>query len=296
MNCQNIEEINQSIAITKKVVVAIGDSFTAGEELGPDGVVDVNKSYVNVLCSKYLNQEYTPINFGQPGTGNFAAIMRLFLHNVHWHLCEKIVVIFCPSAMHRFDVIADDRAFEVGNEFKTLWGFMCSHLSATKSPWREMHSSYGETIMSPKFEVINTTLQFNILNMWCKEHNAELIIFPAFYSSVYSRNYFKHMLNKKVEREEFSQRIQSDDVYEESDKDYFLNLVPWHKFVKIQNTECFFDLCHIQESGYDPNKNIGHYAGAGVISPDGWIMHRGHPSEKGHDLLAKEVSNIILGR
>ena len=69
--------------------------------------------------------------------------------------------------------------------------------------------------------------------------------------------------------------------------------MPWHKFVKIQDTECFFDLCHRQESGYDPKKSIGHYASAGVISPDGWFMHRGHPSEKGHDLLAKELSYII---
>lgn len=293
MNCQNIEEINQSIAITKKVVVAIGDSFTAGEELGPNGSTDPNKAFVKILCDKYLNQEYTPINFGQPGAGNFAAVMRLFLHNVHWHLCEKIVVVFCPSAMHRFDVIADDRAFEVGNEFKTLWGMMVPHLESTVSPWRDMHIGYGDTIMSQPFEVINAILHFNVLNMWCNEHNAELIIFPAFYANMYSPEVFKNLLKKNVVRDKLSQKMISDNFDGNFNKEYFINSVPWHKFVKIQNNNCFFDLCHKQESGYDTKKHIGHYASAGVISPDGWFMHRGHPSEKGHDLLAKELSYII---
>jgi hypothetical protein len=272
--------------------VAIGDSFTEGDELGPNGEPDPSKSFVNIVCNKYLNQEYTAINFGQSATGNFASVMRLFLHDVHWHLCEKIVVIFVPSAMHRFDVIADDRAFQVGKEFKTLWGYLPSHLSDTASPWREMHTSYGDTIMSRQFCVINAILQFKILNMWCREHHAELIIFPAFDTAEYTKGFFEHVLNMKITRDQFSQKMKSE-ITETSDKNYFINSVPWHKFVKIKDSVSFFDLCHRQESGYDPKKHVADYAVAGKISPDGWLMPRGHPSEKGHDLFAKELGQII---
>jgi hypothetical protein len=207
-------------------------------------------------------------------------------------LCEKIVVIFVPSAMHRFDVIADDRAFEVGNEFKTLWGYVASHLAKTTSPWRELHSGYGDTIMSRQFCAINAILQFKILNMWCNEHRAELIIFPAFDTNEYTKGYFEHVLNKKITRDQYSQKMQSE-VTEVTDKNYFINLMPWHKFVKIQDSASFFDLCHRQESGYDSKNHAAFYAVAGKVSPDGWLMPRGHPSEKGHDLLAKELSYII---
>lgn len=293
-DCQNIEFINLDLKRTKSAVVAIGDSFTEGDELGTNDDTNPNLSFVNILCKKYLNNDYTPINFGQAASGNTAAIMRLLLQNVNWNLCEKLTVIFCPSSMHRFDVIDDTTDLTIGTEFKTLWGFMCPHLDYTESPWRDIHTIFGQSILSTRWEALHNLILFQILDLWCKLKNAQLLIFPAFYPNMYNRNYFNSLVNQSVQRNKNSQLIVDQKATHDLGKyNHLLDSVPWDKIIKIDEATCFFDLCARQEPNYDPRKDIGYYASRGVISEGGWLMPRGHPSSKGHDLLARKLMAYI---
>jgi hypothetical protein len=292
-NCQNIDFINRDIKRTRSVVVALGDSFTEGDELGTNDSTDPSLSFVNVLCTKYLDNRYTAINFGQAASGNTAAIMRLFLQNVNWHECEHIQVIFCPSSMHRFDVIDDTTDLTIGTEFKTLWGFMCPHLDYTRPPWRDIHTIFGQSILSTRWEAIHTLLLLKILNLWCESRKANLLIFPAFYPNMYKRDYFHSLINQSIKRNKDNQLITDQFHIDTQQYDHLLDNIPWDKIISIDQASCFFDLCARQEPDYEPKKDIGYYASRGKISEGGWLMPRGHPSSKGHDLLASKLALFI---
>ena len=49
--------------------------------------MEYENSFVNVLCQKYFQGEYTPINFGLRGCGNRATIKELHFHpDIRWDL------------------------------------------------------------------------------------------------------------------------------------------------------------------------------------------------------------------
>ena len=98
----NITELNATI---KKKYPSLNKS--------PDGKLDFtfmeyDNAFVNVLCNKYLQGSYTPINFGLRGCGNRATIKELYFYpEIDWHLIDEIIVIYCPSGVERFDFIND---------------------------------------------------------------------------------------------------------------------------------------------------------------------------------------------
>jgi len=299
MNSNSIFEIKTDLLRTNKAVVAIGCSFVQGAELEFDaphahdkGLYKNSKSFVNVLCEQYLEGTYTPINFGQEGGGNFAAISRLFLYDISWHTLDDIIVIFMPTGLQRFDIINDDSGTVVGQEFKTLYPYTTSS-SFNVEHVVNLNLGYEKMCSSEKFEVMNCILNFQFLNSWIKEHNAKLIIFPAF-SNEYTKSYFLTALNTNIFRDHRTHlRIDKGRIAKSFDFDFLINQVPWDKFITVNDSNHFFDLCFKNDKNYKSKYSMQQVIDKKLINDHEWILPRGHPSKKGHMVLAKELFNRI---
>ena len=73
--------------------------------------MEYENAFVSVLCKKYFNGSYTPINLGLKGCGNRGTIKELYLNNeIDWHNAkEKIVKDFAKAwnkvmNLDRFDL------------------------------------------------------------------------------------------------------------------------------------------------------------------------------------------------
>jgi len=79
----------------------------------PDHVLDFTlmeykNAFVNVLCEKYFDGEYAPINLGIRGCGNRASIKELYFRpEINWDDIKELVVVYMPSGIERFDFVND---------------------------------------------------------------------------------------------------------------------------------------------------------------------------------------------
>lgn len=291
MLSNNILTIKNDILRTKKVIISLGCSFVQGTELSDSYVTKNELTFLNVLCKDYLDNSYTPINFGQEGAGNFAAISRLFLYDIPWKELDEIIVVFMPSGMQRFDIIKDENATGIGSEFKTLWPYAVHKES--DNGWVYINKGYEESCYSQKFEIMNTILSFQILNSWIAENSARLIVFPAF-SKEYTKEYFLENISVNIYRDK-NMNIVSDKQGMQNfyDYDFLINQVPWDKFVTIQNRSTFFDLCFSKDINYSNRLSMQEVIDNQLMNNNDWIMPRGHPSAQGHRLLAEELLKIL---
>jgi hypothetical protein len=282
----NIEaDINADLQRTKKAIVGIGCSFVEGGELGTIYEKN-NQNFLHVLCKKYLKSTYTPINFGKEGAGNFASIAKLFLYDIHWQDLDEIIIIFLPTGMQRFDVLRDD-SWGIGKDFNTLWP------NAPKNPghginWHFFNKWYGLTTHSVKFEILNAILNFQFLTSWATNHNAELLIFPAF-EETYNKEYFQDILSQdfyRTENHELRLRNPKGFVFDYS---FQIDLVPWDKFITIDESRTFFDLVFRNDKHYSSKLSMFDVITYQQMANNDWIMPKGHPSQRGHKLFAKRL-------
>jgi len=165
----------------------------------PDGSYDyarmeLKNSFVSVLCNDLLNGSYTPINFGTRGCGNRATISNLFLWpEIRWDLAEEIIVVWFPSGPERFDFIKDNL---YGNrKFVSMWPNPSLEGSVTKA---RLWKSYYESLYSNKFVYLESIVHANNLINWCKVHNADLVVYPAFCN--YNRKIFEDAIYTTINR------------------------------------------------------------------------------------------------
>jgi hypothetical protein len=259
----------------------------------------VNNAFVSVLANKYLNGEWTPINMGEHGAGNFSAISRLHMYPVNWKDAEEIIVVYCPTGPERFDFIKETSDYTlIGNDFTTAWIQWSAKNQAGDYRWRQLHDSYRECIWSRKFECMNIIMQFQYLKTWCELHNAKLIVFPAFNRDEYTPEHFTKELGVEITRNAGNRLITKQEpitydlVLQEAERR--LKMVPWQNFVKFQGQTTFWDLAFSQEIDFDKELGMHEFVGEKGGSREGWIMKCGHPSAKAHDLLAKELYNHLI--
>jgi hypothetical protein len=303
MLSNNIKDIKEDLARTNRAIVALGCSFVQGAELGLENLTaesqfeyKTKNAFIHRLCEIYFSSSYTPINFGQEGSGNYAAISRLFLYDIPWKQLDEIVVIFMPTGMQRFDIIKDENSASVGREFKTLWPFVPypAKLPPGLEHLKNFTTGYQQTAYSEKFEVLNCILHFQILNSWINEHSAKLIVFPAF-NKEYNREYFLKNLRTDLYRDERTYLQKPNGVNTHSfDYDFLVNTVPWEKFVSINGSSNFFDLCFRNDPNYQEQYSMQEVLNKNLMHDNKWIKPRGHPSELGHDLLARELYKILV--
>ena len=298
MLSDSLTEISKDLERTKKAIVAIGCSFVQGAELEmscPDGTdayqYKNSRTFVNVLCNS-LNNQYTPINLGQEGAGNFAAVSRLFLYNIPWSSLDEIIVIFMPTGMQRFDIIRDDNYSRLGYDFKTVYPF-ANFQSGQFEHFKKLSAGYEKTCYSEKFEVLNCIQNFQFLNSWIKNNNAKLIVFPAF-SNEYNKENFTKVMKTSVFRNlaETISKEKSDKV-PDYDYQFLIDQVPWDNFITIEGSQNFFDLSFRNDKMYDPKLSMYDVMSKNILVNNYWIMPRGHPSIKGHRLLASKLNSFI---
>lgn len=252
--------------------------------------MEYDNAFVNVLCKKYLNKTYTPINFGLRGCGNRGSIKELYFNNIQWDLAEEIIVVYMPSGLERFDFINDTNV----EHFR--WICMWPHFENAEknSNKRLLWEGYNKSLYSEKFEVLEQIAHVQELLTWVNYKNAKLIITPGF-DRRYDRNYFKLVLEKTIHRDVDKNIKKSFNIFEKTSLDIdFLDLFPWDNFFKPQGHSTFADLAIAQEPSIkDKLDYYGQFLGN--RSPNGWMTSCAHPGQKSHDLFAKLLSIYIKG-
>lgn len=253
--------------------------------------MEYENAFVNVLCKKYFNGEYTPINLGIAGCGNRASIKELYFYpQIKWHEIEEFIVIYCPSGPERFDFINDQ-----WNEH-CHWVAMWPHYKDKEpGPRRDLWKGYHDCLHSEKFEVLEQIAHVQELMLWCKHHNnAKLIITPGF-DNRYDKDHFIKSLDTTIGRKMDGTKIEDKklsffDSYTQVEE--LINLWPWDKMFKPAGYNTFADCVVGREKKiWGKDNHFFNYLGTG--SPNGWITACAHPSAKGHDyfaeLLYKEI-------
>lgn len=249
---------------------------------------EYNNSFVNVLCSKYFNNEYAAINLGRFGNGNRAAIKDLYFYpNLLWDELEEIIVIYCPSGAERFDFMND--VYHTLNEhgrWVTMWP---QDISNGTGAINKLWTGYKEAIFSEKNEILEQIANIQELLLWCKHKKAKLIITPGF-MRYYNRAEFITRISKIVRRSIWS-NITREEYRPKTDVDNaaidMVNMWPWDNMFLPAGYPTFADLCLAQDfpTTWENGQDFFSYIGKG--SPNLWITPCGHPSAKGHDLFAK---------
>lgn len=254
--------------------------------------LEYENSFVYILCNKYFNRDYTPINLGIRGCGNRATIKELFLHpEINWSKAKEIIVIYLPSGLERFDFIAD--TWFDHHRWKCMWPH---YKDIEEGPRRTLWEGYSGHLYSDKFEVIEQIVHAQELDMWCNYNNARLIITPAF-DRRYNRQHFLDSLERVISRD-IDGRIRKSEPHKkdipEIHADYLIDLFPWDKIYKPSDCPTFVDLLMKQELPKTwQDQHFFKYLGIG--SENLWITSCAHPSAKGHDLFAKFLHSHIVG-
>jgi hypothetical protein len=260
---------------------------------GPDNKLDFtfmeyDNAFVNVLCKKYFSGKYVPINLGLRGCGNRATIKELYFHpEINWSKIKEIIVIYCPSGLERFDFIND----QWSDHFH--WKCMWPHYENVDGESRKkLWEGYNKTLWSDKQGALEQIAHVQELMLWCKAHNAKLIITPGF-DRRYSKKEFERMIKSDINREVHTEQISNvrTPLLLSDEKKNLIDMFPWDNMFSPQGHSTFVDLVMGQETGIDKNNYFFQFLGSG--SPNMWITPCAHPSAKAHDLFAKELFNHI---
>ena len=258
---------------------------------------EYDNSFVNILCKKYFNENYTPINLGVPGCGNRATIKELYYYpDILWDKIEEIIVIYCPSGPERFDFINDKYSDPNSHDrWKCAWPRSNTTLSDTNDGFKtELWNSYNNYLYSEKFSLLEQIANVQELLLWCKYKNARLIITSAFNRS-YEITNFKNIFNQDVIRDDDTSKITGIKNTRSSKKEInnTINMWPWENMFKPDGCPTFMDLVLKQEF---PNKwehGVHFYDFYGKGSPGKWVTPCAHPSANGHAIFAQYLYNHI---
>jgi hypothetical protein len=245
-------------------------------------------TFGNILCKKYLKGQFTSINLGISGCGNRATIKELYMHpELNWDSMEKIIVIYCPSGMERFDFALD--SFREHSHWICMWPHPQNQQGAKKKLWQ----GYNECLYSEKFAVIEQIAHVRELLMWCKVNNADLIITPAF-DKRYNKDFFTQELYTDYQRDitgeiktinKESEHISNNIEHNQEIKN-LIDMWPWDKMFYPDDFPTFIDMCLGQEFPDDWQNN--HFYGFhGKGSPNKFVTKCAHPAAKSHDKFAK---------
>lgn len=246
-----------------------------------------NNSFVNVLCNKYFNGEYTPINLGIAGCGNRATIKELYFYpDILWDEIEECIIVYCPSGLERFDFINDTiLSPNDHNRWVSMWPNQNPGHGAKSLLWE----GYKKSLHSRKFEVLEQIAHVQELLLWCKFKKAKLVIVPAF-NHWYSKEEFTlAMTTQYVRNTQTFELIEEKPITDMKDIDPVLNMWPWENMFQPNGSFTFSDLMLAQEK-----TTTHYYEFMGIGSPNGWITPCSHPSAKGHDLFASYLHKHII--
>jgi len=300
------QEKNLKIDENSKILIGLGDSFTQGQgacsidiwekynwktsEMYLDQNIDVlesqyKNSFINKICDEYL-LDFIPINFGMMGRGNRAAANELFLHpELNIERAKEKIVIFMLSGKERFDFVHKDFAEHV--HFKTIWPSIDSN-----NPEKNFFENYLNFVYSEKSSTIELLLNINTVKNWCTANNAKLILISAFDNNMYRQN-FINVLRGEIHDDNTLSR-------EPHRIEKMVDTVNWDTFLYPNGRSCVTDLLLALENKEDlikldePGNFLVYYKLFDKMSNYGYITKCGHPSQKGHEELAKIIYEHII--
>jgi len=243
-------------------------------------IMELNNSFPAQLGT-LLNDEWSIINLGAPGRGNIAAVDRLFLYNIDWHLADEIIVLFMPTGYFRIDVIANEFADynHISNDYETL------HLlnpSVTTTGWQadEDYLIQGLTkhvLTKDIYQYKALVRAFKFIDTWCKMTNADLTIIPALDKNPTIDEVFNSVL---------------DPLAEQQNKDFlynYLKSLPFDRVAQLDGHDSLLDLMlnlegittELSKTLIDPKKG------------GKWITPCGHPTANGHYKIAVLIKELL---
>jgi len=287
----------KDIKITEdsKIIIALGDSFTQGQGAAPEHIwekfnwdadamynneevirEEYEGSWVHQLCRDYM-PGWIPVNMGQRGCGNRAAIKDIYLHpSLNLELAKEKIVIFMISGIERFDFI--DKAFNPQFHFFSMWPWPGSKNEKYDPLW----SFYGENIWSDNFGILELLLNLAEARVWCKANNAKLIITSAF-SDALERNKFRAI----------NRNDKADVIVRDLDKN-----IDWQDVLYPKGFNCMTDYLINLEERQDLMGSSFYFWAMGMekYSPKGYFTKCAHPSYKGHGAIAECIYEFIQGK
>jgi hypothetical protein len=281
---------NNDLKITSesKIVIGLGDSFTQGRgscsietwerfnwdlksyKKDPNVIFeDYENSWVNQLC-KYHLTDYIPVNFGLTGCGNRATVKQLYLRpELNLEMAKEKIVIFLLTGMERFDFV--NREFDDHRSFFSMW----------PNPWDktathyELWKIYSEDIWDDKFGYVEMLLNIAEAQMWAKANNAKFVLGSAFRNDYQRKNFQKMFSDENTKK--------------------LVDVINWDNYVYPGGYPSFTDLLvHLEDR--DDLLGGGFYAWSfeqEKMSPKQYFTKCGHPSFKGHKVIADELYKFI---
>ena len=270
-----------------KYLIGTGCSFTSGQgsctleyhRKHGDGIYHHNtgipdieeeerrNSWVKLVAEKI---GYEPINLGQKGRGNRAAVKELYLNNIDPN-AEKLVV--CQlSGMARFDWV------QIGPNIRWNNFFPIFPDRNGNALWR----GYAECGSSDQQQAVDCLLNIMELQNWCKLNNAKLLMFSGF--------------DMQIDPDKLSSMI-------DPSKSHWVSLVDWGYFWKPLGNRTLMEVL-VRES--EPNLSekelqpiiayeyFNRYKKEGFAM--GLITPCGHPSYHGHIRIADLITEEIMRR
>ena len=282
--------INTSIKQRKRLLKKYSDINPLSSDDLDFTMMEYKNAFVNVLCKKYFNGLYTPINLGIRGCGNRGSIKELYMYpDINWDSIKEIIVLYVPSGLERFDFINDQ------SQDHYNWKCMWPHYENCTGPRHNLWQGYSDTLYSDKFEVLEQLAHVQELMTWCKYKNAKLIVTPGF-DRRYDKEYFQECLAHEVERTHDETFVKSSKPLlwkSPADKTHLLDLFPWSSMFRPNGHATFIDLVlSMEETLEDKQDHYMQFLGKG--SSEGWITSCSHPSQKAHDLFAKHLYKHIV--
>lgn len=257
--------------------------------------MECGNSFVNKI-GDYAG--YVPINCSQNGNGNQAAITRLFSYPINWHKCEEIIVLWCYTDKTRYDVFNDQGLtyHQIGDDHKTMWPQRQEYNPEVEKfrsgeTWHATQATWTQTCWSDVHDYVNFINQGIQIKTWCQAHGAKLTTFPAFvcvnYPTVednYCRTRIVRSIDQTIKPDGYLTDFQLAE-FEKNANMEALKMFPWDSCWEPGGYDSFFSLAMAQEkdSTLIPEDVIG------VGTENDWILPCGHPSGKGHELLAQEL-------
>jgi hypothetical protein len=249
--------------------------------------MEYDNAFTNVLCNKYFEGSYAPINLGLRGCGNRGTIKELYFNpDINWDGIKEAVVIYCPSGLERFDFIND---FWMEHfHWKAMWPH---YQDIAESPKRDLWRGYATGLWSNKFEVLEQIGHVQELLTWCKLKNAKLIITPGF-DTRYTRDNFTNSLSEVIVRDMLDNQQSSNQTHVINEAMKMLDSWPWANMYEPEGYMTFADFV-VSKEKVNPTEHYHFFQYFKTGSPNGWITPCAHPSAKGHDLFAENLFKHI---
>ena len=262
--------------LSKKYRLPIHDNYLWTADM------EHSNSFGCVLAEKILDKEWTPIILASQGKGNWSNIDRLGWLPIRWESVKEIKVVWSITDLVRTDLFtkpATDFNWlqSSGNNYSTFWPFDVDTVSDFEREWGKKLAQEDHDPGLKHFFASNWIKNLSSVHNWCKAHKADLVMFDAFCQS-YETTDLRMM---------FAEQIERNPVFGD-----FIKNLPWESKMYPGEERTFFNMCMAQETSYEYKLVDKHNMWEFVEIPEEeisceWIMPCGHPSAKGHQMLAE---------